>query len=229
MDTVAMHAAKIGGAFPGFQSGINAIHRDNSDKRVVIMTVFNRVVNEDSGLRFKVLIPVSSTDCVDGRLNLLGSSVETLVESSEIVITTVGTYCFNEQAMDIYSQLDPFQEHYTRPFTVKDVCDGMLFDTDTVLEGRECCILAGSLPVDTVGMYLMSYYVTEFRIMYNTSDDTNSVYRRHPPIFENICGVIPVNMHVSQKQLICVHGNIAFKGCNAIFKGVRDVHAIKVF
>jgi hypothetical protein len=93
MDTVAMHAARIGGAFPGFQSGINAIHRDDSNKRVVILTVFNRVVNEDSGLRFKVLIPVSHTDCVDQRLNLLGSSVATLVESSEIVITTVGTYC----------------------------------------------------------------------------------------------------------------------------------------
>jgi hypothetical protein len=92
MDTVGMHAAKMFGSFPGFRSGINAIHRDDSKKRVVILTVFNRVVHEDSGLRFKVLIPVSHTDCVDGRLNLLGSSVETLVESSEIVITTVGTY-----------------------------------------------------------------------------------------------------------------------------------------
>jgi hypothetical protein len=111
---------------------------------------------------------------------------------------------------------------------VRDVCNGMLFNTDTVLEGKKCCIPAGSFPIDTVGMYLMSYYVTEFRIMYNSSDATNTVYRRHPPIYENICGVIPVNMHVSHKQLVCVHGNIAFKVGNAIFKGVRDVHAIKV-
>jgi hypothetical protein len=112
---------------------------------------------------------------------------------------------------------------------VRDVCNGMLFDADTVLEGKKCCILADSFPVDTVGMYLMSYYVTELRIMYDTNDATNSVYHRHPPIFENICGVIAVNMHVSHKQLVCVHGNIAFKACNAIFKGVRDVRAIKVY
>jgi hypothetical protein len=94
MDATALHAARIANLYPGFQSGINAIHKDNSDKRVAILTVFNRVVAEDSGLRFKVLIPVSPTDCVDGRVNLFGSSVEMLVKYEEIVITKVRTSRF---------------------------------------------------------------------------------------------------------------------------------------
>jgi hypothetical protein len=89
MCTVSMHAAKIANAFPGFESGINAVHRDHSDKRVAILTVFNRNIDEDSGLRFRVLMPVAQTELVDGRVNLLGRSVETLLESSEIVITKV--------------------------------------------------------------------------------------------------------------------------------------------
>jgi hypothetical protein len=120
------------------------------------------------------------------------------------------------------------QEHYTQPFTVKDVCDGMLFDMDTVLQGHKCCIEKGSFPVDLVGQYIMSYYVTELRIMYGSSDDSSNVYERHPPIFENICGVLPIHMYLSHREIICVHGNISFRAGKAIFKGVRNVHEIKV-
>jgi hypothetical protein len=102
----------------------------------------------------------------------------------------------------------------------------MCFNRDTVLGGTHCCIQAGSF--DMVGVYIMPYYVTELRIMYSSNYDNNSVYERHPPIFENICGVVPAQMHVSRKEIVCIHGNIAFKASNAIFKGVRDVHEIKV-
>jgi hypothetical protein len=90
MNTIATHAAKIANSFPGFRSGINAVHRDTSDRRVAILTVFNRVIDEDSGLRFKVLLPVSDIDWVaGGGVNLLGSSVEKFVKFHEIVITKV--------------------------------------------------------------------------------------------------------------------------------------------
>jgi hypothetical protein len=90
MNTIATHAAQIANSFPGFQSGINAVHRDTSDRRVAILTVFNRVINEDSGLRFRVLLPVSDIDWVDGGgINLLGRSVEKFAIFHEIVITKV--------------------------------------------------------------------------------------------------------------------------------------------
>ena len=91
MESIATHAEKIANLFPGFQSGITAAHRHNSNNRVVILTVFNRVVDEDSGLRLKVFIPVSHTDCAFDRVNLFGSSVETSVKNNEIIITKVKT------------------------------------------------------------------------------------------------------------------------------------------
>jgi hypothetical protein len=120
-----------------------------------------------------------------------------------------------------------WQEHYTRPFTVKDICNGMVFNVDLVLPGKQSCIQSGSLSVDMVGQYIMTYYVTELRIMYN-DNGINNVYPGHPPIFENICGVIPIDMHVSHQEIVCVHGNISFRTNKAIFKGVRNVHDIKV-
>jgi hypothetical protein len=89
MNTVSMHAAKIAQSFPGFESGIHATHRDNSDKRVAILTVFNRIIDQDSGLRVKVWMPVSDVDFVDGRVNLLGRAVEKITTADEIVITQV--------------------------------------------------------------------------------------------------------------------------------------------
>jgi hypothetical protein len=207
MDTVSAHAASIAQTFRGFQSGIKTVRRDNSDRRVAILTVFNRVVNEDSGLRVKILIPVALTDLVDGRVNLLGNAAQALAKSEEIVID---------------------KHHYTRPFTVSDVCNGMLFAQDTVLAGHKCCIPAGAFSTEMVGRYILPYYVTQLRIMYCTTDDSDSVYDSHAPIFENICGFFATGMRTEHQDVVSAHGNVSFKACNAFFKGVRDVSAIQV-
>ena len=113
MNHVAAHAEKLSHGFLGFKSGISAVQKDSSNKRVAILTVFNRVTAEDSGLRFKLLIPVSEIDCVDGRVNLLGRSVETMVQCNEIVITKVlGTQGTHDA--DIYGAQYPTVSKYGR-------------------------------------------------------------------------------------------------------------------
>jgi hypothetical protein len=76
------HANTITSTLPGFQEGVHAVCRDNSPKIVVLVTVFNRVVEQVSGLRFKVELAASGTLSIDGSVNLLSNLTE-----QEIVIT----------------------------------------------------------------------------------------------------------------------------------------------
>jgi hypothetical protein len=111
---------------------------------------------------------------------------------------------------------------------VGDLCEGLWFDRNTVLSEIECCIPCGIFSSLEIGGYIMPYYVHEVRIMYGGNEDSNRVYGKHLPIFENICGFIGIGTEISKKkEIVCVHGNIAFKGSNAIFKGVRNVGVIK--
>lgn len=110
----------------------------------------------------------------------------------------------------------------------QEVCEGMVFEIGTVLGNIKSCIPKGALSPATVGMYILPYYVQELRIMYNTNDDNSCIYDRHAPIFENICGFAAIGKQISKKkEIVCIHGNLIFKDCNAIFKGVRDVSQIK--
>jgi hypothetical protein len=196
MQSLSAQAASLGDPFSGFDVGLGALRRDLSQKLVIVVTVFNRVVEEDSGLRFKVIVPVSVAHR-EGMVNLLSTSL-----SDEVVVT---------------------KDQHPVPFTVEDMCKGM----DFVLPSASSFIPADSLRRDMIGVYLMPYYVQEIRIMYSTCEIANGVYDRHAPIFENICGFVPAGQKVSRKKaLVCVHGNIVFKGYNALFKGVRDVNKI---
>jgi hypothetical protein len=172
-NTVAAHAASIINQYPGFAKGIPAAHRYNGRKKAVIISVFNRDIDEDSGLRFKVLLPDGQVDTVEGRLNLFGA-----LGDNEIVIS---------------------KTDYPRAFTVRDICNGMLFERGTVLSERESCIAAGSLPVDMVGMYILDYYVNEVRAMFVQGEEVNNVYQEHSPIFENVCGYIQLECGVSNQ------------------------------
>jgi hypothetical protein len=202
MTSVAAHAALLGAPFAGFDTGLCVTHRDDAKRIVIVATVFNRVIHEDSGLRFKVSLPMSLPDSSTALMvNLLSDS-----EQEEIVIS---------------------QAHYHQPFTVKDLCDGMQFAAGTVLPGVACFLPSDCLLSEMVGKYIMPYYVHELRIMYRTCGGMDIVYDRHAPIFENICGFVSTGKTLStRRQVVCVHGNIVFKGCSAIFKGVQDVHEI---
>jgi hypothetical protein len=104
----------------------------------------------------------------------------------------------------------------------------MVFEKNDILHKRPCCIPKGSLPFEMVGIYILPYYVHEVRLMYGAADENSRVYERHSPIFENICGFVSIGERISSREeIISVHGNISFKGSNAIFKGVRDVEHIK--
>jgi hypothetical protein len=104
----------------------------------------------------------------------------------------------------------------------------MDFAAGTVVDGIVSSIPAGCVPLELVGHYIQSYYVQELRITFDADDVSDRVYGRHSPIFENICGFIALGfpMEPCVPEIICVHGNIVFKRCNAIFKGVRDVDKI---
>jgi hypothetical protein len=203
MQSVKAHAALLSAPFAGFDTGLCVTQRDDSKRIVIVATVFNRVIHEDSGLRFKVSLPMSLGDskmCA-GMVNLLSDSGQ-----EEIVVS---------------------QTHYHQPFTVKDLCEGMQFAADTVVPGVSCFIPSDCLLSEMVGKYIMPYYVHELRIMYRTCGGMDIVYDRHAPIFENICGYVSTGKKLSQRSdVVCVHGNILFKGCSAIFKGVRHVREI---
>jgi hypothetical protein len=193
MQSVAEHAAAISQAFPGFDSGITTIRRTKVPSRLVILTVFNRVVKDDPGLRFKILVPEHAIEqSSSGSVNLLSREWE-----DEIVIN---------------------KKNYKHPFTVSDVCNGMEFDNGTVLASERCYFPQGVLGPALVGLYIMPYYVHEIRVMKNISDDTSNVYNQHLPIFENICGFVHINMLAKKMELVSVHGNISFKNSRAVFK-----------
>jgi hypothetical protein len=205
MQSVGAHAALLAAPFAGFDAGLCVMQRDDSKRIVLVATLFTRVIHEDSGLRFKVSLPMSILDSkVCGSrnpVNLLSDS-----EQEEIVVS---------------------QTHYHQPFTVQDLCAGMQFAADTVLPGVPCFIPSDCLLREMVGLYIMPYYVHELRIMYRTCGGMDIVYDRHTPIFENICGYVSTGKKLSERsEVICVHGNLVFRGCSAIFKGVRKVREI---
>jgi hypothetical protein len=207
MNTVSAHAATLTKKFPGFSTGMSVVCRPSAKKRVVIFSVFNRAIANDPGLRLQVLLPVSEVEYTDRRVvNLLGDAVEDMIQMQEIVVT---------------------RQDFPTPFTIMDVCNGIVFGKGTVLRSRECGIPRGALPENMVGVYVSTYCVFEIRIMYHASDDIGSVYDKHPPIFENICGSVPTATAITHAGVVCVHGNITFKASNAIFKGVRDVSKIE--
>jgi hypothetical protein len=87
MQSVEAHAKMIAESFPGFNTGVMALRKDTSKKIVAVVTVFNRIVNEDPGLRFKIDIPVSGEDRVGGIMNIFGKTAEEAMGSREIMIS----------------------------------------------------------------------------------------------------------------------------------------------
>jgi hypothetical protein len=122
MQSIETHASLIADSFPGFTKGLSNLRKVREPKIILLLTVFNRVINEDSGLRLRIEIPVSSVEEVDGRINLFSKSVEDVLRSKEVVIT---------------------QREYKRAFTVsyaKKLCYATLIALNAYcfFAGRRC-------------------------------------------------------------------------------------------
>lgn len=200
-------ALSILNPFPHFTIGFSGATPKPKECVVGVLTVFNRPIGQDSGLRLKFPIPVSDSNVKSGiGINLISNDHGL----KELVIS---------------------KSDWGRDIQVKEIFNGVSFPTGVVLPNSPSFLKKGFVdPKEIIGEYVMNYYVYELRFRYGIPSDFDRVLPRHGIIFDNICGYFPLENIFKYGRLFTLHGNIRYKNlnidsseCAAFFKGVRQV------